>query len=144
MRLVATIDPRPEYGSGGVRHYVRRAEELVRERGTELGRERKARNWHAHLMPSRYPERQVVEHLITVMAAFRRRYRLRRFRGTLTIISTIDYETPQSFWESLADRVEWYDVEAPHHTIALFNTRTRTSSARCSAPCCEDPERETV
>jgi thioesterase domain-containing protein/aryl carrier-like protein len=115
--LAATIDPRSEYGRSGLRGYVRRAEELARTGQLHWGVKRKLRHWRAQLMPSRYPERHVVDPLITAMAALRRRYRLRRFRGTLTIISTIDYETPRSFWEGVADRVEWYDVETPHHTI---------------------------
>jgi hypothetical protein len=42
---------------------------------------------------------------------------MRQFPGTLTVISTMDYETPRSFWEGVADHVVWYDVEAPHRTI---------------------------
>jgi oxalate---CoA ligase len=115
--LVATIDPRDEYGRSGLRHYARRAEELARTGQLNWGVKRKLRHWRAHLMPSRYPEREVAEPLISTMAALRRRYRLRRFPGTFTIISTIDYETPRSFWEGVADRVEWHDVDAPHNTI---------------------------
>ncbi len=29
----------------------------------------------------------------------------------------MDYETPPSFWEGVADHVVWYEVEAPHLTI---------------------------
>ena len=29
----------------------------------------------------------------------------------------MDYETPRSFWEACADRVAWYEIDAPHQTI---------------------------
>ena len=117
VRLAATIDPRWEFGSRGLRHYVRRAKELARTGQLNWGVKRKLRHWRAHLMPSRYPEPDVVDPLITAMAAFRRSYRITRFPGTLTVISTMDYETPPSFWEGVADHVVWYEVEAPHLTI---------------------------
>jgi non-ribosomal peptide synthetase component E (peptide arylation enzyme)/thioesterase domain-containing protein/aryl carrier-like protein len=117
VRLVAVIDPRREFGRRGFRHYARRAGELARSGRLLWGVKRKLRHWRSHLMPSRYPELQVVDPLITAMAAFRRRYHMRTFPGTLTVISTMDYETPRSYWEGVADRVAWYDVEAPHRTI---------------------------
>ena len=40
------------------------------------------------------------------------------------MISTMDYETPRSYWEGVADRVAWYDVEAPHARSS--STRTRS------------------
>jgi thioesterase domain-containing protein len=37
--------------------------------------------------------------------------------GTLTVISTKDYELSRAFWEERADRVDWHEIEAPHLTI---------------------------
>ena len=77
VRLVAVIDPRREFGRRGFRHYARRAGELARSGRLLWGVKRKLRHWRSHLMPSRYPELQVVDPLITAMAALRRGYHMR-------------------------------------------------------------------
>jgi non-ribosomal peptide synthetase component E (peptide arylation enzyme)/thioesterase domain-containing protein/aryl carrier-like protein len=117
VRLAAVIDPQTQLGRRGVRHYARRAMEHTRNRRLRWAARRKLRHWLGHLMPEKYPDPEVVDPLKAVMASLRRGYRITRFPGTLTVISTMDYETPRSFWEGVADRVSWYEVEAPHRTI---------------------------
>jgi thioesterase domain-containing protein/aryl carrier-like protein len=117
VRLAAVIDPVPLFGRHGVRHYVRRSVQHARDGQFRWAVRRKLRHWLGHAMPERYPDPEYVEPLTTVMDPLRRRYRVMSFPGTLTVISTMDYETPRSFWEGVADQVDWYEVEAPHQTI---------------------------
>ena len=80
--------------------------------------DRKLRHWLAHVMPTSFPDPELeINPLRPVLYSLRRHYRLRRIPGTLTVISTMDYKTPRSFWEEHADHVAWYEVDAPHQTI---------------------------
>jgi thioesterase domain-containing protein len=117
VRLAAVIDPQRHLGRRGVRHYARRTVGHVKERRLQWAVRRKLRHWLAHAMPERYPDPENPDPLTTTLASLRRRYRLSKFPGTLTVISTMDYDTPRSFWEDIADNVVWYEVEAPHRTI---------------------------
>ncbi len=120
--LAAVIDPQTDVGPHGlgprgIRHYVGQVAEHARNRRFWAAVRRKLRHWLWHLMPERYPDPEYADPLVPAMNSLRRKYRYTRFPGTLTVISTMDYETPRSFWEAIADRVVWYDVEAPHRTI---------------------------
>jgi oxalate---CoA ligase len=49
--------------------------------------------------------------------AIQANYRLRHLPATLSVFSTMDYETPRGYWSRFADRVDWYELAAPHVTI---------------------------
>jgi acyl-CoA synthetase (AMP-forming)/AMP-acid ligase II/thioesterase domain-containing protein/aryl carrier-like protein len=116
--LAAVIDPRSDVGHRSLGYYPRRTITHARNRRLQWAVDRKLRHWLSRLMPARFPDPELdVDPLGPVMSSIRRRYRLGRLPGTLTVISTMDYETPRSFWEQFADRVAWYEVETPHHTI---------------------------
>ena len=112
------IDPQRDFGYLTPSHYARRTVEHVRNRRLRWAVGRKLRHWRSRAMPDRYPDPEIsFDPLRPVMAPLRRRYKLERLPGTLTVISTMDYKTPRSFWEQVADHVEWYDVPLPHATI---------------------------
>ena len=118
IALAAVIDPLSDFGHGAVRHYTQRVIEHARHGRFRWAIRRKLRHWLAHLAPRRFPDPELaVDPLAPAMNSVRRHYRIRPMPGTLTVISTMDYQTPRSFWEKLADRVEWYDVQVPHQTI---------------------------
>ncbi len=116
-RLTAVIDPLTEPDRHGVRYYLRRAEELARSGRLGWGARRKLRHWLEHVASSPRPEPEVVEPLSAALASMRRAYRISKFPGTLTVISTMDYDVPRSYWEGVAERVAWYEVDVPHQTI---------------------------
>jgi acyl-CoA synthetase (AMP-forming)/AMP-acid ligase II/thioesterase domain-containing protein/acyl carrier protein len=118
VALAAVIDPLRDLGQGFVRHYAARMAEHGRAGTFGFAVRRKLRHWLARAMPARYPDPELeVDPLGRVIDSLRRRYRLKHIPGTLTVISTMDYDTPRSFWEQRADHVEWYEVDAPHATI---------------------------
>jgi thioesterase domain-containing protein len=118
IALAAVIDPRPDLGKGPVRHYLHQAFVHLQDGTLSFAVRRKFRHWLAHVLPESFPDPEdQVNPLRPVLYSLRRHYRLRRIPGTFTVISTMDYETPRSFWEERADHVAWYEIDAPHQTI---------------------------
>jgi thioesterase domain-containing protein len=118
VALAAVIDPRSDMGRGPARHYVHQAIQHVHEGTLGLAVRRELRHWLAHVMPRTFPDPELeVNPLRPRLYSLRRHCRLHRIPGTFTVISTMDYKTPKSFWDERADRVTWYEVDAPHHTI---------------------------
>ncbi len=118
IALAAVIDPRSDMGQGPARHYVHQAIQHVHEGTFGFAVRRKLRHWLAHAMPRTFPDPELeINPLRPTLYSLRRHYRLRRIPGTFTVVSTMDYKTPRSYWEERADRVAWYEVDAPHHTI---------------------------
>jgi thioesterase domain-containing protein len=118
VALAVIIDPRDFEGESTARYYVQRTMLHMHDGSVRFAIRRKLRHWLAHVAPKRYPDPELeVNPLGPVLHSLRRHYRLNRLPGTLTVISTMDYDTPRSYWEEHADNVEWYEVEAPHVTI---------------------------
>jgi thioesterase domain-containing protein len=118
VALAAVIDPRADIGTGVFRHYTQRTMEHARHGTVWFAVVRKLRHWRSHVAPGRYPDPELeIDPLGTALSSVRRRYRLRRLPGTFTVIATMDYWQSREDWEGLADRIEWYDVEAPHRTL---------------------------
>ena len=44
-------------------------------------------------------------------------YRLKRLPTTLSVFSTMDYETQRGYWAPFAARLDWYDLPVPHVTM---------------------------
>jgi oxalate---CoA ligase len=119
VRLAAVIDPRFDFGPRGVlSHYLSRGAEHARNGKLGWAVRLTLRGWLRRATPARL-RRELApgEALARRTARLRRRYRLRHLPATLTVISTMDYDVPRSYWERLADRVNWYEVPAPHVTI---------------------------
>jgi thioesterase domain-containing protein len=118
VALAAVIDPRADFGRSAPLHYLHYAIVHLRDGSFLFAVRRKLRHWVAHVMPDRYPDPELETNpLGPTLYSLRRHYRLRPVPGTLTVISTKDYELSRAFWEERADRVDWHEVEAPHLTI---------------------------
>jgi acyl-CoA synthetase (AMP-forming)/AMP-acid ligase II/thioesterase domain-containing protein len=118
VALAAVIDPRSDLGRGPLRHYADRTVEHLREGTFRSAASLKLRGWLSRALPKRVRDPYLeISPVTPVVHALRRRFRYRHVPGTLTVISTMDYETPRAFWEGLADRVDWYEVDAPHVTL---------------------------
>ena len=134
---LAVIDPRSEISvRPGLRHYVHQA--FVHLAGRQLPVTRSNASSATGSRTScrtAFPDRETRSILFGRSCSARRRRWLHEDVRNVTVVSTMDYETPRSFSEGVADGVAWYEVEAPHRTI--FQHRTRTFSVRCSTPFCE-------
>lgn len=118
VALAAVIDPLPVFGRRGPRRYAERAVHHGRNRMLLWAVRRELRVWASRAGLVSHPETLAPGHAFWLATGkLRRRYRLRRLSVTFTVISTMDYVTPRSFWEGLTDGVDWYDVPAPHVTI---------------------------
>jgi acyl-CoA synthetase (AMP-forming)/AMP-acid ligase II/thioesterase domain-containing protein len=113
--LAAVIDPLPARRPRAA-YYACRVAVHARNRRLIRAAARRFRRGLAQTVPGRASPSEA-DDFVRRAQRIRDNYRLRHLPATLSVFSTMDYETPRTYWAKFADRVDWYELAAPHTTI---------------------------